>query len=240
MELFSKINDTAAVQGITYVGVADLAGVQKVVLEQGGTDVAGYPYAVSLGITLFNTIVDELNRRSERTVALNYKHHAYDLVNLRLDLAASLIGGIIQGEGYRALPVPASKRYDEERLTGAFSHKMGAHLAGLGWIGKSCLLVTREDGPRVRWVTVLTDAPLEPTGQPEEERCGSCTKCVDICPTKAFTGQPFREHEPREARYDARKCDKYFKAMENSGRTAVCGLCLYVCPYGKKSSVFSR
>jgi epoxyqueuosine reductase QueG len=157
------------------------------------------------------------------------------LVNQRLDLAASRIGSVLQRSGYRAYPVPASKSVDDEELCAAFSHKMGAQLAGLGWIGKSCLLVTPEYGPRVRWATVLTDAPLQPTGGPMAERCGECTQCVQICPVQAFTGRPFRADEPRAARYDAHKCDRYFAQMLKQGaEPAVCGLCLYVCPHGRQ------
>ncbi|MGO9176289.1 MAG: 4Fe-4S double cluster binding domain-containing protein [Desulfobaccales bacterium] len=90
-------------------------------------------------------------------------------------------------------------------------------------------------GPRVRWGTVLTDAPLEATGQSSGERCGDCRECVDICPVKAFTGQPFRAGEPRAVRFNATKCDRYFAKMrERDAETAACGLCMYVCPYGRR------
>jgi ferredoxin len=59
---------------------------------------------------------------------------------------------------------------------------------------------------------------------------------VDICPQKAFTGRGFVQTEPREARYDARSCERYFDRMEAEGKVAVCGLCLYVCPHGKNAS----
>ena len=141
---------------------------------------------------------------------------------------------MLQREGHQALPIPASKRVDNERICAAFSHKLAAHLAGLGWIGKSCLLVTPEEGPRVRWATVLTDAPLPVTGKPMDGRCGKCNRCVEICPVQAFTGAAFRASEPREKRYDAGKCDRYFAAMrDKDAQLAVCGLCLYVCPYGR-------
>jgi epoxyqueuosine reductase QueG len=114
---------------------------------------------------------------------------------------------------------------------------MAAHLAGLGWIGKSCLLVTPDAGPRVRWVTVLTDAPIEATGKQMDQKCGDCHKCVDICPPKAFTGEPFRPEDERDVRYDARKCENYFKELmtETGFSETVCGLCLYVCPQGRKT-----
>jgi epoxyqueuosine reductase len=95
-----------------------------------------------------------------------------------------------------------------DRELGLFSHKLVAHLAGLGWIGKSCLLVTLEVGPRVRWASVLTDAPLM-AGEPLEERCGECRGCVEVCPVGAFSGRSFFSDEPRAARLDVFKCRYY-------------------------------
>jgi len=93
------------------------------------------------------------------------------------------------------------------------------------------MLITPENGPRVRWSTVLTDAPLEATGEPLQVQCGDCRECVEICPVNAFTGEPFRENEPREVRYDARKCEEYLSGDEE---WKVCGLCIYICPHGRK------
>ena len=113
------------------------------------------------------------------------------------------------------------------------SIKMAARLAGLGWIGKCCLLVTPNVGPRVRWASVLTDASLKAIEKPMKDGCGDCHECVDICPTKAFTGESFREEDPREIRYNAHKCDKYLSKLEKTSALGVCGMCLYACPYGK-------
>jgi ferredoxin len=55
---------------------------------------------------------------------------------------------------------------------------------------------------------------------------------VEICPVQAITGRPFREDEPRVLRLDARRCEQYFQEMERSIGLPVCGLCLYICPYG--------
>ena len=78
----------------------------------------------------------------------------------------------------------------------------------------------------------LTDAPLKVTGEPLSLECGHCTDCVDICPVNAFTGEPFREDEPREVRYDARKCQEYLG--HDVGEWNVCRLCVYICPHGRK------
>ena len=234
MELMAILNDAADLLGIDYLGVADTAPAQEAIRLQGGEVVASFPRAVSLGIILPHAVVDQLPNRSDKEVALNYGHHAYNVINSRLDLATSRLSGILQREGHRSLPIPAKENADIQRLCASFSHKMGAHLAGLGWIGKSCLLITPEVGPRARWSTVLTDAPLQPTGEPMEERCRDCMDCVDICPVGAFAGRNFCENEPREARYDAHACNRYFMDLVAGGEQPVCGLCIYICPYGRK------
>lgn len=235
MDLNSKIKRIAETWGANFFGVADLSKADDAIREQGGPEIASYPLAISVGIALQNGIVDQLPNRSNRTVALNYQYHSYDLVNQRLDMLTAQLSRQIQRARHRALPIPASRRIEDDKIRAAFSHKLAAHLAGLGWIGKSCLLITPEIGPRVRWATVLTDAPLQPTGQELPEQCGSCDLCVKICPVQAFTGEPFRTHEPREKRYDAAKCDRYFMEMKEKDQgLAVCGLCLYVCPHGKR------
>jgi len=232
-----KIKEITETWGADFVGVADIKQAHEAILDQGGPIIAEYPLAISVGIGLQHSIVEQLPERANRTVALSYQYHSYDLVNQRLDLLIKQISRFLQRAGYQALPVPASKQIDDERICAAFSHKIAAHLAGLGWIGKSCLLVTPEMGPRVRWATVLTDAPLQTTGKALQEQCGDCRLCVDICPVHAFTGTSFRTSEPRGKRYDAAKCERYFSKMraENKG-LAVCGLCLYICPHGKRQN----
>ncbi len=141
----------------------------------------------------------------------------------------------IQEEGFLAFAVPASQMIDSEKLIGVVSHKLAASLAGLGWIGKSCLLITPEYGPRVRFATILTDAPLD-AGSPIDERCNDCTECVDICPVRAFTGVKFDPSEPREARFNVRLCRQYSRKREEKMGQGLCGLCVYVCPYGRSTN----
>jgi len=221
--------------GAEFYGVADLAPVRDVVVEQGGDRLGEYDRAVSVGIRLVDEIVDLLpGHREELGVATSYLRHCYDVINQRLDQMTSRLAGEIQRAGMKAMPIAAAERHDDEGIRAVFSNKLAAHLAGLGWVGKSCLLVTPAVGPRARWASVLTDAPLQPTGSPLEEACGSCTECVDICPTGAFTGRAFREEEPREARYDARACETYLKRIRAETGWGVCGLCIAACPHGRR------
>ena len=236
MTLDSRMRESAGTLGADFYGVADLAPAREAILDQGGPVIAEFPRAISVGVALPHAIVDQLPQRDDVLVAKMYRHHGYDVVNQRLDHMASRLSNMLQREGHRALPVAASGVSDPEKLQGVFSNKMAAHLAGLGWIGKSCLLVTREAGPRVRWATVLTDAPLEATGESMDERCGNCQACVDVCPPHAFTGRPFRPEEPRELRFAAHRCQEHQAEREKAIGSRVCGLCLYVCPHGRKAS----
>ncbi|HUG45829.1 MAG TPA: tRNA epoxyqueuosine(34) reductase QueG [Sphingomicrobium sp.] len=104
--------------------------------------------------------------------------------------------------------------------------------AGIGWRGKHTNLVSREHGSWLFLGIIFTSLEIEPD-EPAIDTCGSCRRCLDICPTQAFDG-------PR--RIDARKCISYL-TIEHSGpipgefRRAIgnriygCDDCLAVCPW---------
>jgi len=219
--------------GVDLFGVADLTGVRDFILRQGGEHISAFPRAISMGMRLLDAVVDELYRHEEPSALFSYKG-LYDSVNAGLDRAALLMAKRVQEAGFRAYPIPASQTVDQRRLEGAMSHKLAAHLAGLGWIGKSCLLVTPDYGPRVRLATVLTDAPLE-AGEPIPRRCGDCVECVDVCPPRAFTGAPFDPSEPRDVRFRAHLCRDYTQRRSQLLGEGICGLCVYICPRGAEN-----
>ena len=233
LELEPAIREMTLAAGANLFGVADLAPAHDAILEQGGESVAQFPRAIAIGIALPHSIIDLLPQRTNVSVAQRYKQ-LYVETNRHLDQITSRVVSTLQQDGFQALAVRASLTVDPDRLYGVFSNKMAAHLAGLGWIGKSCLLITPEAGPRVRWATVLTDAPLTATGQAVDDQCGGCQQCVDACPPRAFTGKPFRVGEHREVRFAARKCESYLAEMkEKMGCPILCGLCVFVCPHGR-------
>ena len=219
--------------GANYFGVADLQPARESVEAQGGQFLAKYPRAVSVGIRIPEGIVDQLPNRQNPMVAHTYDYTIYTTVNQSLDRIGLAVSGLLQEAGHAALAVPASQTPDRSRLVGLFSHKLAAHLAGLGWIGKSCLLNTPDHGPRVRWVTILTDAPLD-AGTPMNQRCRQCKLCVAECPPQAFTGRSFHADEPREARFNPQVCEAYRQEQAKIIGVRICGMCVYVCPYGRK------
>ncbi len=223
----------ASTLGSDCFGVADLSCANGLVRELGGEMTVQFPRAISIGVGMPIAIVDQLSHHKDKAVALAYRSHGYDILNFRLDQVASRLSSILQQEGYQAFPIAASQTVDSQRHYGLFSHKLAAHLAGLGWIGRSCLLVTPAVGPRIRWASILTDAPLT-AGQPMAQRCGECMECVKACPAQAFTGKGFQADEPREARFDVHKCYDYQHQKRGEIDSILCGVCIFVCPHGRK------
>ena len=140
--------------GIDLFGIADLSPALPKLVDQGGIIFEAYPRALSLGCRIANEVVDAIEDHGNRALVMNYMHHIYNVVNQRLDQGALSVAGFLMERGHRAFPVPASQVLSYETCTGLAPHKTAAHLSGLGWVGRSALLVTRKYGPRVRFATV--------------------------------------------------------------------------------------
>ncbi len=91
MELDQILENLALTEGADFYGVADLSVANDFIRNQGGLDVASYPLAISIGIRLLDCLVDRLPNHEDRSVAVDYLHHGYHIINQRLDLLASRI-----------------------------------------------------------------------------------------------------------------------------------------------------
>ncbi|WP_354066474.1 tRNA epoxyqueuosine(34) reductase QueG [Devosia sp. 2618] len=122
--------------------------------------------------------------------------------------------------------------------TAPLMEKPLAEAAGLGWQGKHSVLVSRDFGSWLFLGAILTSADL-PGDKPHAESCGSCTACLDICPTNAF---------PAPFRLDSRRCLAYLTVEHKDqiplefrvpmgNRIYGCDDCLAVCPWNKFASV---
>lgn len=188
-------------------------------------------YGVSIGVRLSDAIVDELVVGPTKAYA--YHYHA---MNRFLDDLAILTMNLLQERGYRAFPIPTSQTVNLKLHEGHLSHKMVASRAGLGWIGKSALLVTPEFGPRLRLTSVLTDAPLKAGKPVVESSCGSCQECVEACPVEAIRGETWSRKSERADLLDVDRCAMKIDAGKTEVGAPVCGVCVQVCPKGKKKS----
>ena len=219
--------------GLDYFGVANLARALGFIRQQGGDLPASFPRAVSVGVAVpYGLTAPLLANDNDNGALMNYDWYVYKVCNPMLDQSTLRLSREIENAGYRAMPVATSLAIQDKHLAGVFSHKLAAHLAGLGWIGKNCLLINPEDGPRVRWGTVLTDAPLE-TGNLLERNCGKCTECAKACPPGAIHGTAFDPAEPRVKRLDVDKCNEYRNSLQSSIGAPTCGKCLAACPFGR-------
>lgn len=116
--------------------------------------------------------------------------------------------------------------------------RVWAKRAGLGWIGKNTNLISREHGSFVFIGELLVDIELEPDNKTVPDLCGTCTLCIDTCPTDAIT-VPYV--------VDGSKCISYF-TIENKGempeelkdnfknRAFGCDICQDICPWNWKKA----
>lgn len=152
-----------------------------------------------------------------------------------LQKIAEQVEKYIKSKGYKTKIIPCDKRVEEEGpfyWKGEISHKAIAKAAGLGWIGKSMLLITPKFGPRVCLISILTDIDLVPN-EPYENKCGNCKECVKACPINALTELNFNDHpENLKEVLDVSKCGPYIDKTWDEGR--ICWNCLLVCPGGRK------
>lgn len=232
MNLTTVLRAFAREHGADLVGVADLTPFKAAKFSLPADLLDPYAHAISVAMRLDNEIIDRIIDHP----TLEYAEH-YRRINSALDeLTLGLVDWIL-GHEYQALPVPASRITDEKNLLGNISHKAIARMAGIGWQGKSLLIINPEFGPRIRLATVLTDMPLEP-GTPLKNRCGKCTECAKACPSFAIKNVSTEDHySGREEALHFVNCagkTLQFSAMPGIG-ARICGVCVMACPFGKKS-----
>jgi epoxyqueuosine reductase QueG len=218
--------------GADLVGIADLERIEGIQSEPKDL-LDGFVRAVSIAVRLADGVIDGIENQPTPL----YQQH-YLKANLLLDDIAMRVSQYIQKHGGKALPIPASQLLDKENWTSYLSHKAVAVAAGIGWQGKSLLLVNRDYGPRVRLVTVLTDWPLE-ADKPVKNLCAKCTECTDACPAQAIKNVNTDLHyEKREEALHFDRC--VTKVTKEHTQlpfidSPICGVCIRACPWGAKS-----
>jgi len=202
--------------------------------------------------------------------SLYYERFGYQDLNARLRELAFNVALFIEDQGFEAFPLDPTiddtareiKILQEEpepkvKILGDFSHRHATVATGLGEFAMSSMVVVPKFGPRVRIVSVITTAPIEPTPQIhgkgrfnicQPEACG--LQCVKKCPAKALAGDGTIDHfKCRSYRNPGAYTLEYFKAIAESRRPRrpasseasleatsparqTCGICIKVCPIG--------
>lgn len=210
----SELDEAARAGGAALVGVANVPGAVP-------PPYGAYARAIVAAIPLSRGILATCQTEPTRI----YAHH-YRVVNAALDNVACRLASLLEGRGCDTLAVPASQITDWDELRGAVSHVRLARLAGLGFVGRHNLLVTRQFGAAVRLVSVFTNAPL-PADEPAAGDCGDCDECRRACPVGAVG-------EDADA-WDRRRCMEaladFKKRITNQN---ICGVCVRACAEARR------
>ncbi len=214
---YEELKARAEREGASLFGVADVTAVKDRFYIEPKSAVEGLDYGISIGVRLSGRILETIVNEPTRLYAFHYKR-----INSLMDEISLKLSDFIQNSGYSAFPVPASLVEDWQNQRGAVSHKMVGHLAGVGYIGRSALLVNPKFGAQVRYATILTDMPLK-IDRPDDRSCAECCACVAVCPAKAI------KKDMKD--FNMMACRELLKTFANKPGIghSICGICVKVC-----------
>ncbi len=241
MDLSEELKKILFDAGASLVGFADIRNLYAECLldeprsEDSVTEmihIPEYPYGVSIALAVPPQIITQISEGPTR----DYFNSYHDMNNC-LDNLAELCSTYISDKGFHAYAQTVNKTKEFGIFRTVMPHKTVAIHSGLGWIGKSALLVTPQYGTAIRLTSVLTDAPLRVDKPSEKSLCGGCMKCHDACPANAISGDLWYPDTDRDNFFDAMACRK--KAREIAAATlnekiTLCGKCIEICPYTQK------
>jgi epoxyqueuosine reductase len=213
-------------RGVGLVGFASLHEIDSTVRQD-------LLYGISIGVALDARVMSGITEGPTPSY-----YDEYHRANQLLDSLGREAAGFLVAKGYRAVSLVATNAgIDPQTLSTPLPHKTVATRAGIGWIGKCCLLVTKKYGSAVRLATILTDAPVTPAKPVDESLCGHCTHCIEACPARAHTGALWAPGLPREVLFNAFKCRETARRLEEKligTHESICGICIVTCPWTRK------
>lgn len=174
----------------------------------------GYPYAILLVKALPKEYIDKLNHETETDYTV------FAACEEITDELADQLAAVIQKAGYRAISqsengLQMRGEFEEKTKRSVLPHKKIAVMAGMGWIGKNNLLVTKQYGAALSLCSVLTDMPLhaEKTEEILSSQCGACHLCARICPVQAIHGRKWELGIDRDDIVDVYRCVTCLKCL---------------------------
>lgn len=204
MNLKKSLNEIARNYGIDYFGVAPINRWDNAPEGHRPQDLLPTAKsAISMGIKIRKAAkhANQMAYRGFNMAIAIYMNFGFRILNSLLDQAAYFVHRELLERHYDALPIPAAHPYPyiadvifkKTRSANLFSNRHAAVTAGNAEFGWNTLALTEDAGPRVRWVTVITSAELEPDRLREPntlckaENCPAPLACAKVCPMKALS-----------------------------------------------------
>ena len=213
---------------VRFVDVSDLTPQQN----------KGLNTAILFGLTLSPEFIREVaaneNYVRELVQANRQDDDEFSRKELEIGKVADELAQFLQMQGYEAWSqsdknLEENGCYDVKNHSTLLPHKTIAVKAGLGWIGKHDLLITRQWGSALSMCAVLTNAPLQFENAPEmQSRCGNCSICKNACEVGAISGKSWSKGIDRDELLDVQKCTTCLKCLAH---------CPWTQAYAKKKMV---
>jgi epoxyqueuosine reductase QueG len=212
--------------GADMVGFGDLSMLPE-------EDRKNMPFGISVAIAY---LPQDLKGIEEGPTEDYYR--AYMRIDDKIDSIITEGADYLKSIGYEAIAQTIEEVAKvETKYDSILPHKTVATRAGMGWIGKNALLVTRNYGSAIRISTILTNAPLTADIPIDESNCKDCRKCMEECPGEAVKGMNWSVKTGREELFDPVRCRAKARELSWSrlGREiTLCGKCILVCPFTQR------
>jgi epoxyqueuosine reductase QueG len=211
-------------QGANFIHFIDISHLSKQQNKKFSTAIL---FGIALSPGYLNRISETpgyVKKIKQRKQIQNDEFHLTELKTDRMadELVSYLAENGIDAYSQSEANIEATGFYDEQNKITPLPHKTIALMAGLGWIGKHNLLVTPEFGSGISMCSVLCNISEKTVRfAPSKSECGTCTVCVEICPTNALNGNSWEMGKSREHIIDVHSC-------------TTCYECVVHCPWTKK------
>lgn len=216
MSLETEIKTELTNRGAAFVHFVDVS-------QLSGQQNKGLNTAILFGLPLTPEFIQKVISKEDYIQELirnNRKNEdEFSRKEAETDGIADALADFLQTKGYSAYSqseknLIANNCYDAVTHSTLLPHKTIAVLAGMGWIGKNNLLITNELGCALSMCTVLTNAPILASNNPEVQlKCGTCIICQDVCPTGAIKGKNWDKNSARDERIDVYTCTTCLKCL---------------------------
>lgn len=217
-EFLEQLQDCSQSLGVSQFGFVKLP--QDLIFQQFGVL---YDNAIILAMEMSKEKID----KAPSQATLNMVFGTYD----DLGKAANRIAVFLREQGHTAQA--------DHPLGGLVLFPPLAQKAGIGWIGKHGLLITRDFGPRVRLAAVYTSIKNLPFADSNDHEwianyCNICGICIKQCPPKAILEDSILHDSGRITNISQQDCFEYFAQYYG------CSVCVKVCPFSKNSDAYDR